>query len=66
MSLTEFDRYFTRTTEIVPFFNQAYQEKALYLAPNWHGDTVSLLVFCQIGNVCPSRNGDTAIVASSS
>ena len=45
MSLETFNQYFAKATAMVPFFLQAYQEKSLYLAPNWYGDATSMLNF---------------------
>lgn len=55
MPLEIFNQYFERLTAIVPFFNQAYQEKSLYLAPNWYGDSMTMLNFAKTSSISAPR-----------
>ena len=47
MPRDDFEYYFSEATSVVPQFIQAYQEKSLYLAPNWHGNETELLNFAR-------------------
>lgn len=42
-----FEDYFQRAIAQVPFFLQAYQEKSVYLSPNWYGSEQESLNFAR-------------------
>lgn len=48
MSREVFEYYFSEANSIIPNFIRVYQEKMLYLDPNWHGSETELLNFVRI------------------
>lgn len=45
MSRAVFEQYMNKATSVVPYYIRAYQEKSIFLAPNWHGSEAALLNF---------------------